>query len=170
MLIVALGERPPADSGAGDGEDGSDSETGEDLEAAVSVGMVRVGGLCRNPQAEQNQAGHQNIGGGFETVGNQSDGMGGKADGNFDGGKCNADADAGQCGPAGGLFQTPHASGYIIESLGHWAAHAAAPRDESAECAEDRTDQGTFEEVLTGGREQIRSADPWPRRAKKDQR
>ena len=115
MLIVALCEGSPGNSGSGDGEDSSDGEAGQDFEAAVAIRVVGIGGLGRDPKAEQDQAGHEDVGGGFEAVGHQGDGVGGEADRDFYGGESRADRDADHRCAAGGLFEAPHASDYSVD-------------------------------------------------------
>ena len=112
MLIVTLRDGAPGDSSAGDGENRSDGEAGEDFKAAVAVGMVFVSRFGGHPQAEQNQSGHKDVRRRFETVGDQGDGLRGKTDRDFYGGERDADGDADLRGAPGGLFETPHASGY----------------------------------------------------------
>jgi hypothetical protein len=114
VLIVTFRQGTPGNSSAGDSEDGSDGEAGQDFETAVAIGVVGIGRLGGDPETEQDQAGHQDVGSGFESVGDQGDRVGSKADENFYRGESGADADADHRGAAGGLFQTSHASGYEI--------------------------------------------------------
>ena len=112
VLVVPFGDGAPGNARAGGGEDGSDGKSGEDFEAAVAVGVLLVGGFGGDPEAEQDEAGHQDVGRGFEAVGDEGDGVGGKADGDFNRGESDADGNTGHRGAARGLFETPHASGY----------------------------------------------------------
>ena len=114
MLIVALGDGAPGNPGARRSEDRSDGEAGEDFETSVTVGMIGIGGFGGDPKAEQDETGHQDVGGGFEAVGDQGYGLRGQAHSDFYRGEGGADGDADHRGAAGGLFETPHASGYSV--------------------------------------------------------
>ena len=97
-------EAMPEDRGGGQQQDGSDSEAGEDLVAAMAVGMFAVGGLAGHPESGIDNGGRKDIGARFDTVGDNCGGTGSETDPDLTDGKQNTDGDAEQRDAAADTF------------------------------------------------------------------
>ena len=81
---------------AGDSQNNADGHPRKRFQPAVPVGMFRVRRLGRHHQAEQDQAGCENVGGGFNSVGNDGGRVRLQAYRDLDRRKSRADEDARQ--------------------------------------------------------------------------
>jgi hypothetical protein len=94
-LRVDVQERTIGDERAGGGQHQADDEARQRLGAAVTIGMIGIGGKGGQGEAQQDEAGGENVGGGFQSVGHHGGGMAHDAGDNLDHGKRAADSHAG---------------------------------------------------------------------------
>ena len=113
-LRLHVQERTIRDQRAGGGQHQADDEARQCLGASVTVGMIGIGGKGGQGESQQDEAGGENVGGRFQSVGHHGGGMAHDSGDDFDHGKRAADGHAGN----GDSLPDLHSTSSVVEFRG----------------------------------------------------